>query len=128
MVSALCILVVDIECAFILLCVIPTHKQMPSPSTKDLQRTQVFIPVQMIAWLKERAKTEGVSYAELVRRALDLYREFKDSEQEDIRQAMAGAYEGIVESYEEEESEVLNRLESLEHSLARIEKRLNAII
>ena len=101
---------------------------MPSPSTKDLKRTQVFLPVQMIAWLKEQAKEEGVSYAELVRRALDLYREFKTEEDESIRQVMAGAYGSIVESYQEDESEVLTRLDALEQSLARIENRLNAII
>ena len=101
---------------------------MPSPSTKDLKRTQVFLPVQMIAWLKERAEEEGVSYAELVRRALDLYREFKTGEDESIQQVMAGAFDSIMEGHEEEESQVLSRLDELEQSLARIESRLNAII
>lgn len=41
--------------------------------TRNMHRTQVFLPVPLLNWLKAEANSEGVSYAELVRRALDDY-------------------------------------------------------
>lgn len=99
--------------------------------TRELQRTQVWLPVPMVDWLKARAKEQGVSYAELVRRALDLYRDFKESETDlksQMDQMMADDLGAVIESHQEEESQVLVRLDALEQSLARIENRLNAII
>lgn len=98
---------------------------MSSPGTSAMRRTQVWLPLPVIDWLKEQAGEEGVSYAELVRRAIDMYRDFKEAERSvlDRLDEMDRLHESITEG-EAGEGEILARLDAVEAALARIEAKL----
>lgn len=57
---------------------------------RDLKRTNIYLKPSQIEWLKEYSKAKGVTRAEIVRKAIDMYEQLpedvRDPDPEIIRQ------------------------------------------
>ena len=67
--------------------------------TSNLIRTNGYVPVPQREWLEKYATERGVTMAEVIRRSIDFLRDFED----DKAAALAGEYDGLIESPNSEE-------------------------
>jgi hypothetical protein len=89
---------------------------------KGSKTKQVKLPLWMARALKEEAKKEGITEAELIRRALTIYLELKPEEREKLIQALRGRWWNL--DYLQEHLEEVE--EAYKRELAREQKRTSS--
>jgi metal-responsive CopG/Arc/MetJ family transcriptional regulator len=47
----------------------------------NMKRTTIWLPEELLKWLQETAKRTGIRQAEIIRRALDEYRQRREKEE-----------------------------------------------